>query len=248
MLINLFGPIWGDFDPWDGDISAVDMFWLIVAILLLHAIYLAVRWRWLGKQLFSEDKAAAGKPVDEAAREIDAELLHRVFRNAGQAIAAEAAPASATLLAAWKKAEGGLRKLAEAAEPVVRHALESAQLDSVLVSGGDDYLYVVAVPSRHEHAHLLRRHAAMKAGWPAHLNEVRSALAAGHPFSSLLGFLLFFSPDSRSGVLLLSWADATRGIVPAGLATRKELSEPNVLETDVRLEFAIASQQPALVS
>jgi hypothetical protein len=123
---------------------------------------------------------------------------------------------------------------------VLARSLESAEMHSVLMRQANLFVYIVAIPGRHEHPHLIRRYPAFSEGWGAHANLLRAGLTRGSEFHSLISFLFFLNPDGRGGALYVSYEDAEITLLPSGLIRETERKNQNAKTLDSRYEFSLS--------
>jgi hypothetical protein len=152
----------------------------------------------------------------------------------------EKTPEAQTLLEATRKLEAAAPELPAAVRSVVVKAVESGELGSLLLGKGGLYAYVIAVPNRHEHPHLIRRYAPFLAGWAGHAELVRASLASGGAFSAVIAYLFFLSPDAKDGVLLVSYASPEMLLVPSRLLQASQSKSGDCKAVDAAMEFKMS--------
>jgi hypothetical protein len=204
------------------------------------------RWSRLRPELFPAPVAPRGPEAGhEAAHAAAARFAPgraaRVLADARGALERAGGPEAEAVLSAVRRLDPLAAQLAGVVHEVVARSLETAEVQSVLVAERGTYAYVVVVPNRHEHDHLLRRHASFAAGWRDHLEGVRASLLAGGEFSALAVFLFFLEPGAGESVLLVSYADAGRVVLPGALAHEADTGDPAVAILDASVEFTLSA-------
>ncbi|HVG19624.1 MAG TPA: hypothetical protein VNI02_11265 [Blastocatellia bacterium] len=149
----------------------------------------------------------------------------------------EEGPEVQAVLEASRKLQTDAPELAVAIQSVIVKAVESGELKSLLVGKQDLYAYIVVIPNRHEHPHLIRRYAPFSAGWAGHADLVRASLISSNAFSAMLGYLFFLSPDAKEGILLMSYADPNIMLVPSSLLQGSQLKGVTCKAMDAAMEF-----------
>jgi hypothetical protein len=219
---------------------------LLLAVgILIVAIWARLRWTKLKPALFpqqdeteqAENNSAAGNGGPNSRqwfKDVPAILV-----GARRMLEREQIPEAQQPVDALRKLEA-TPQLAAAVQSVITKSLESAELHSLLVRLQGVYAYIVVVPNRHEHPHLIRRYAPFSAGWTNHADLVKAWLISSGDFSALISYLFFLSPDAKEGVLLVSYADADTEFVPGRLTQEAELKRANAKIVDASLEFKMS--------
>jgi hypothetical protein len=212
----------------------------------LVAAWASFRWSRLKPELFP--------PTDEAAQDEEEAVTKRRRASSDQwlqnvpgllagvrrALEGEQTLEAQTLLDATRKVEAAAPELPVAVRSVVIKAVESGELGSLLLGQDGLYTYIVAVPNRHEHPHLIRRYAPFSAGWASHAELVRDSLASSGDFSAMLTYLFFLSPDAKDGVLLVSYASPEMLLVPSRLLQGSQSKSGSCKAVDAAMEFKMS--------
>ena len=226
---------------------------LISWLLLFSALGVAIvaawanfRWSKLKPELFPPAEQA-GQAEEEAAampRGASSDLwlqnVPGILNGVQRALEREKTPEAQTLLEATRRLGAAAPELPAAVRSVVVKAVESGELGSLLLGKGGLYAYVVAVPNRHEHPHLIRRYAPFAAGWAGHAELVRASLASSGAFSAVVAYLFFLSPDAKDGVLLVSYASPEMLLVPGRLLQGPQSKGGDCKAVDAEMEFKMS--------
>lgn len=225
----------------DSALSLSTIFFVVGALALV--VVTNLRWNKIRRELFpngmpnGEETGGRANLVTVRAG-LGAQLLARsldLIRSASD----PAARAGVEALKAASGAEGE-----KAIERVLAEAVESAEIHSVLLGKNDTYVYVVALPTRAEHAHLLRRNSPFAAGWLCHAELLRDAIRngkGGANFAGMTSMLLFVSADGNEAKLQLSCCDATSMLIPATLAEGTPDRSPEVRTSNLEVDFRLAA-------
>lgn len=231
------------------DAEGYHIIWpLLISALGAGLVVVWARWRWskLKPELFPEE-GGEGLDEEESAPKGgglgSASWLQNVpglLAGVRHALERERTPEAQTLLEAARRVEAAAPELPAAVRSLISRAVESGELSSLLVGRQGLYAYVVAVPNRHEHPHLLRRYAPFSAGWAEHADVVRASLASSGDFSAVLAYLFFLSPDAKDGLLLVSYASAETLLVPSRLLQGSRWKGGACKAVDAALEFKMS--------
>lgn len=223
---------------------------LLIPVLFFAACVLLVtavawlRWRQLKPQLFPPTGRARGDEEGDAGGRRGAALrpqnVPRLLGELRGVLEKEKTPEAQTLLEAARGLESGAPEFPAAVHSVLVRAVESGELSSLLVARQGAYAYIVAVPNRHEHPHLLRRYAPFAAGWAEHARLVRDSLMSGGEFTVMLAYLFFLSPDAKEGILLASCVSPKMMLVPSRLSQGTGPKGGVCKTLDAALEFKLA--------
>ncbi len=219
----------------DGDpTAAVVIFLLGVAGIVLWAI---LRWRKIGPELFPDSVQPDESPgVAQPVVGVQIHCASRLIERAAALLEEDDSPLARLGVDALRKFELS-DEIAPAIDALMMKSRESASLESLMVRKDGSYAYVVAVPSRHEHAHLLRRYAPFAAGWRHHLELVRASLTANGTFMNMVAMLLFLNPEKKESVLQISCCDQGSVLIPSPLAERSDLNQAGLAVLDSSIEF-----------
>jgi hypothetical protein len=220
---------------------------ILIMVVAILAVFFWTRFRWskLKPELFPELLEAehnAG-PFTEGGKQTERRWLMNIpaiLAGVQRTLEKTRVPEEQALVEALRKVEAAAPQLPAAVRSVVTASLESAELHSLLVNSQGLYAYIVAVPNRHEHPHLIRRYTPFATGWINHASLVKASLMSSGEFSGLISYLFFLSPDDREGLLLLSYADASTELVPSRLILEAELKRTNAIPVDTSLEFKMS--------
>jgi hypothetical protein len=223
--------------------------WLLLLSVIVVSIAVAwakSRWSKLQPELFpptdeaTQDEEEAATRHKGASSDLWLKNVSGLLAGVGRALEREKTPEAQTLLEATRKLEAAAPELPAAVRSVVIKAAESGELGSLLLGKDGLYAYVVAVPNRHEHPHLIRRYAPFSAGWAGHAELVRDSLASSGDFSAMLAYLFFLSPDATDGVLLVSYASPEMLLVPSRLLQGSQSKSGNCKAVDAAIEFKMS--------
>jgi hypothetical protein len=224
----------------------VTLFWSLIWLLsILLTIYITHNnWKELKPQLFplqSTDSAdAMSVGASEPGLAIDAPRLIKLLEQVRSLLDSQGIVDIALGAAALRKLEAGDGPAIVAS--LIKASMDTAEVHSQLFSFGEVYGYIVVVPNRHEHSHMLRRYESFSAGWRAHLERVRASLMASGEFSALFSILIFLSPErGKESLLLLSYADPGQMLLPAVLLQGEDLKAAGVKTLNVSLEINLSS-------
>jgi hypothetical protein len=216
--------------------------------LVLVIVWARIRWKRLKAELFpapglSEEEEDGALPAIRGSAELEPWLkdVPRLLGGVQRALEKEKSPEAQTLLEAARRLETAAPELPAAAQSVIMQALDTGELKSLLLSKQGLHAYVVAIPNRHEHSHLIRRYAPFSAGWGEHADLVRTSLAASGDFSALVGYLFFLSPDAKEGILLASYADPDTLLVPSSLFQGSQPKGGACKAVDASMEFKMSA-------
>ena len=211
---------------------------------ILAVVVLAVRkWKKLGPELFPttgtvDETATVDPQKTQAAR---GEFAARLVARAREILEKEGTAPSLAAVEALRKLEASA-ETPVAVDALMTKALETAGVESLLVRSGGFYAYLVAIPNRHEHAHLLRRYAAFSGGWRRHFELVRGSLiASSGDFSAMAAIVFFLNPERKESTLQVSCCNANLMLIPATLAEGADLTAPGVTVLDTSMEFSSAA-------
>jgi hypothetical protein len=181
-----------------------------------------VRWRVLRRKL-----AGMSAPISTleqrgllATHLVPANWLATFRSSLGKATEAldrvenEAARQAATSLSAIAKAESILASLSL---DLACEALEQGTFQSALAKVGEQLVYIVAVPGRHEHSGLFRRYEPLADGWDDHVCRLRKRLDSDSEQAPLLCLLYFLNPQGDGGAFLVAYEGRARRVVPSDL-------------------------------
>lgn len=218
---------------------------LLVAAVILVLVIRTLQWKKMRKVLFPNGMdGASGKGIVEGHilpwPGLGAQLM---ARSLGM-LATDSSSAARAGTQALKKVQS-LAGSGKAIEDVLQSAIETAEDKSTLLRAGDLYVYVVAIPNRHEHAHLLRRHPAFAAGWRQHAELLRSTISAdksGPGFAGMAALLLFVGSDGGESKLQLSCADANSVLIPMTLAEGLDSEAHGAALSNYAMDFKLAAQ------
>lgn len=105
-------------------------------------------------------------------------------------------------------ANGALRQFAEHEQSanllreLCLEALHDGQTRSLSLSFDGDAVYLLVIPGRHEHPHLLRRYDSLAQGWLEHCRWLRDAMLPEQTSGHIHHLLIFLHQDARDGVCL----------------------------------------------
>lgn len=214
-----------------------------VALLIVWAMTV---WRRLKPTLFPsseqrEETTGAQTNSKHLGRNEWVERVASVIAQAGNALAADKAPIAQDAAELVQKIETDVHGLLSAVKRTIQKTLDSAQLHSVLVRSNGMMAYVLAVPGRHEHYHLIRRYPAFSKGWVSHFELMRTSLMSNPDFSALICLIFFFSPEQRDGILLISYADRVNVLHPRELMSETELLACPAESAGAHVEFKMSA-------
>ena len=220
---------------------------LLIIGFVLVAIYLNIRWNRLKPELFPQlDVISIDDKISPAAESVQNRRwlndIQSILLGVHRAIEREKSTEIRVQAEPFQKFEAIAPKFAEAVRSVIVKSLDSAELHTLLVKIQDLYAYIVVVPNRHEYPHLIRRYSPFSAGWTYHINLIKNSLAHNGDTPILVGYLFFLSPDSKEGIVLVSYADAHTELVPSMLVYNAELELPNVKIWNASLEFSMSGK------
>jgi len=240
-----------DAQPYPGGQGESDPLGLAALVMMALGVVpvgLWARYRWsrLRPELFPAPVARPSWDADHDAARVAAARFApgraaRVLADIRGALERAGGPEAEAIVAAARTLDPLTAQLAGVVHDVTARALETAEVQSALVAERGTYAYVVVVPNRHEHDHLLRRHARFAAGWRDHLEGVRASLLAGGEFTALTAFLFFLEPVAGESVVLVSFADPGRVVVPGALAHDADTGNPAVAILDASVEFTLSA-------
>jgi hypothetical protein len=223
----------------------LDDYPIIVAVLFLALglipafVWVRNRWLKLKPELFPDAGKSVADNASQHAQIAGPERVTAILARAKAMLEKEKQPEAQTGVAVLAKLQGLSGESAMAIHTLLAHALDTADLSSLLLGRGGLYAFVVVVPNRHEHAHLLRRYPAFSAGWRYHAEVVRASLIASGDFSGLAAILFFLSPEGGESTLLVSCADRNRMLLPAALAQGEDRKAANVATYDGSVNFSL---------
>jgi hypothetical protein len=230
------------------DTSSSPSLWIVGLVVFLVGVVPVLAWaryRWakLKPEIFPDqtknDTGTSANPTGTLAART--ERAARLITRARTLLEKEDAPEARIAAEALRKIEASSAETAPAIETLMTKALETAEVGSLLLGSGGLYVYVVVIPNRHEHAHLLRRYAPFSGGWRCHAELVRASLIASGEFSGLAALLLFLSPEGKESTLQLSCADANSILIPPTLVEGQDLKTAGVKTLDASVEFSLAA-------
>jgi hypothetical protein len=230
------------------DTDYYPVIWLLLFSALGVALVVAwatFRWSKLKPALFPRPTQAEQDDDESSARHSDGlstwlKNVPGILDRVPRALENEKTPEALTLLEASRKMKAAAPELPVAAQSVIIKALESGELSSLLLGKQGLYAYIVAVPNRHEHPHLIRRYAPFSAGWAEHADLVKASLMSSGAFSTLLSYLFFLSPDANEGILLMSYADRETTLIPSRLLQGSQLKAEAYKGVDAAMEFKMS--------
>jgi len=217
-------------------------FSLIIAVAALAVIMFSSRRRWAKARAAIGPEATLKPPPAFHAIAVRTGLAANLIARSEELLKSNPDMLSTSGLAAL-----GLLQTQPAAvkaiDDLIVEALAAAELRSALFAGDGNYVYAVAIPRRHEHAHLLRRHAVFAGGWRKHAERLRDSLGgpASPPFQNLLAILIFLSPTGGECRLQLSSIGPNSFLLPAPLVEEQDANLPNVAIRDLSIEFRLAA-------
>lgn len=221
---------------------------LLLAIGVLPVTFWALfRWSRLKPQLFPQLDVSTQDEFSSPAKNGGLggiqwlKDIPAILVGARHVLEREQIPETQAPVEAMRKLEATAPQLAIAMQSVITKSLRSAELHSLLVGVHGLYAYIVVVPNRHEHPHLIRRYASFSGGWTQHANLVKASLMASGNFSALIGYLFFLNPNAKEGVLLVSYADASTELIPSGLMHGSELKLASAKSVDASFEFKMSN-------
>lgn len=211
------------------------------------AVWASISWSKLKTELFppideaaqDEEEEAAGKHKG-ASSDLWLQNVPGLLTGVRRALEREKTAEAQTLLEATRELEAVAPELPAAVRSVVVKAVESGELGSLLLGKGGLYAYVVAVPNRHEHPHLISRYSPFSAGWVGHAELVRDSLASSGDFSAMLAYLFFLSPDAKDGIILVSYASPEMLLAPTRLLPGSQSKNGNCKAIDAAMEFKMS--------
>lgn len=171
-----------------------------------------------------------------------ARTLRDVVAALARAAASGQGPGAQAAAGALELARDDEQLLQSAAE-LIRRANESGDLSSTVLSraGSRQAYYVLVFPNLHDHPHALRRWAALRQGWTAHLERAR--LAVAHSFQgvqALLTIAVFVDADATSGSACADFREGTLAWLPRPLldpAEARAHGDTNSAAETVRFEL-----------
>jgi len=206
------------------------------------------RYRWLRlKPVLFPELVAPQEPdssvVDETEKKRERFNVPAILHGLQGVLEKDPTPQAQLLLKAAHTLEASIPtpKLSEAVQSLLTKSTETAAVQSGLIRAGASYAYIVVVPNRHEHPHLIRRYECFAGGWSQHAKLVKASLIASGPFDSLIGYLFFINPDAKEGVLLVSYANGRTLIVPSTLIQEEEIKLDELSPSSAALEFKIST-------
>ena len=146
---------------------------LMAGTVTLLVVWARYRWRGLKPKLFPDDSTNSGGAADLVSgfrswpRQLPAIL------GSTQEHALGALPQDHAILSTARKAITGWSDCGAAAESVALESLDLSDVRSSLVELDGHYVYLVAVPNRHEHPNLLQKYSYFATGWCAHFRALR---------------------------------------------------------------------------
>lgn len=218
---------------------------LIVFLAGIVPVALWARYRWgkMKHELFPEEienQVVVGTTVGEALS-VRGERASRLITQARIILEKEDWPQARAATQALRNVEASTSETGPAIDELMKKALETAEVGSLLLGSGGLYVYVVVIPNRHEHTHLLRRYAAFSSGWRCHAELIRASLIASGQFSGMAAILLFLSPEGKENTLQLSYADTNSILIPSTLVEAEDLRTPGVQTHNASVEFSLAA-------
>lgn len=231
------------------DTEYYPVIWLLLFSTLavsLVAVWARFRWSRLKPELFpptdqaGQDEEEATANHRGASSDLWLQNVPGILTGVQRALEREKTPEAQTLHEATRKLEAAVPELPAAIRSVVVKAIESGELGSLLLGKHGLYAYIVAVPNRHEHSHLIRRYAPFSAGWAEHVELVRASLTSSGDFSAMLAYLFFLSPDAKDGVLLMSYASPEMLLVPSRLLQGSQSKSSDCKTVDAAMEFKMS--------
>jgi len=230
-----------------------EAFSLGITLLLLLGIAIATvnawayyRWSKLKPVLFplsdENNQQEAGSPASDINPEQHLWLkdVPSILGRVQHVLEREKTLETQALLKALRKLETAAPELPAIAQSVITKTLKSAELHSLLVGAQGIYAYIVVIPNRHEHPHLIRRYAPFASGWGEHAEMVKASLMSSGACSALISYLFFLSPDAKEGLLLVSYSDRDISLVPSNLLQGAELKRASSRAVDAALEFRMS--------
>jgi len=218
---------------------------LVVLIVGIFPVLIWARYRWvkLKVELFPDEveKDSSVKTTPGGALPARAGCALRLLTHARSLLDKEDSPEAKVAANALRKLETSSAQTAPAIEELIDQALETADVRSLLLGSGGLYVYVVVVPNRHEHSHLLRRYAPFSAGWRYHLEIARASVMASGQFFGLAAILLFLSPEGKENILQVSCVSPNSMLIPSTLVEGDDFKTMGVKTHDASLEFTLAA-------
>jgi hypothetical protein len=225
---------------------------LLIGLLVLLAgigivwLIAFLRWNKLGKELFPNGVGGyAGAQAAPKTIGIRSGLASRLIERSLHLLDGDASPTAATAARALRSV-GAMPGTTKAMDDLIAKSLETAEVRSVLLGTGGLYTYMLVVPNRHDHSHLLRRHAPFSGGWRQHAEVLRKALSTaeespGGQFKGMASLLLFLSPEGEESRLQISCADQTSMLIPLSLAEAEDAKVEGVKTSDLAMDFKLAA-------
>jgi|SRR5262245_40721193 len=224
---------------------------IVITILILAAglvpVVLWARWRWkkLKPDLFSEAELKADGPEQQNAGTATAppslEAVTRLLTRAESILEGENLPETTIAAEAIHRLACAASQIAPAIGAVIQESLEKAELTSLLLGDDGLYSYIVVVPNRHDHAHLIGRYVPFSAGWRLHATSLRESLKSSGAFRGLTALLFFLSADRKECIARIAWAGPDCILIPSALAQSGDLSVTGVKVLDSSFEFSLAA-------
>ncbi len=211
----------------DGISSTLILLAIIGAVLTVVASIFLIRWardRWsvLKSELFPDSNRTSNDGGANSGFRSWPRQLPAILASAQEnALTALHSDSGVTIHALQQDPASWIRYGTLAQTEAIR-ALDTNEVCSSLLDLSGHYLYIVAVPNRHEHPSLLQKHSCFASGWDMHFRQLRNRLASKPDFQSLTGFTIFLDPDGKDGVLFCSLADKETIAVPPTLISTEQ--------------------------
>lgn len=209
-----------------------------IAIVVIWARH---RWSKLKPELFpvEETSSAEDRQFSAPSRSlgVGTDTVTSLLARAISVLQEQKTPEAVVAVSAIQKLVASIRELTTQIYSLMGKALDTAEIQSLVIGDGRTYAYVVVVPNRHEHPHMLGRYTPFLAGWRQHLCGIRASLAASGEFANLTCLLLFLSPSGKDSAFLVSHATTDLTLIPAVLLQRGDLKLADVRTLDAFMEF-----------
>ena len=216
-----------------------------IVLLAIAVVVFTARKRWARIRILIED--ADGKSVpsstspDTQKFQMNPGLAASLVSRSEELLKLNSDPLSVSGAEAIRLIKGQPAAL-KTMDDLMNAARTGADVKSALLFADGVFVYVVVIPRRHEHAHLLRRYPAFAGGWRKHAELLRESLDRGSaPFHNLLCMLLFLSPDGGECRLQLSSIGKSSLLLPAPLAEENDAAQDGVVIRDLSVEFRLAA-------
>jgi hypothetical protein len=201
--------------------------WIAIFLATMLLIALVARVEWLRLRPKINARPAEVQELEKPgvlSERLDEARWSKAFRSTLERAAAQLRQQAAEHQGPAKSAVAMLQSpwLAEpgfvaVSRDVVLAALQSGELQSVLVKGNEAAVYLLAFPGRHEHSRAFRRYAPFTFGWAAHVKLLRNELRRQGVTTPLLALLYFLNPQAQDGMLAVAYEADDSHLLPGEL-------------------------------